>query len=88
MWCDCSEIPQFTHTKFLYFQKKIKKRLVINFVEAAAIKVYCDLLVKLFMSQAFCEEGNITENGVLAFCKYVLFPVMEVKAKAGKLIYP
>ncbi|XP_065648187.1 tyrosine--tRNA ligase, cytoplasmic isoform X2 [Hydra vulgaris] len=36
-------------------------------------------LIKKKISKAFCEEGNITENGVLAFCKFVLFPVMEHK---------
>lgn len=27
------------------------------------------------LKKAFCEPGNITENGVLSFCKHVLFPL-------------
>merc|ERR1719516_836151 len=27
------------------------------------------------LKKAFCEPGNITDNGVLSFCKYVIFPV-------------
>jgi len=34
-------------------------------------------------SQAFCEEGNIAENGVLSFCKFVLYPIMELKGQKG-----
>lgn len=39
--------------------------------------------LKKKISKAFCEEGNIEENGVLAFCKHVLFPVIDVKSKPG-----
>jgi len=31
--------------------------------------------IKKKLKKAFCEPGNITENGVLSFCKYVVFPV-------------
>lgn len=31
--------------------------------------------VKKKLKKAFCEPGNIEDNGVLAFCKYVLFNV-------------
>merc|ERR1711862_814711 len=27
------------------------------------------------LKKAFCEPGNITDNGVLSFCKFVIFPV-------------
>ena len=27
-------------------------------------------------SQAFCEPGKVKENGVLAFARYVLFPIL------------
>ncbi|CAL1539466.1 unnamed protein product [Lymnaea stagnalis] len=32
-------------------------------------------LVNKKLKKAFCEPGNITENGVLSFCKHVLFPL-------------
>lgn len=33
--------------------------------------------VKKKLKRAFCEPGNITDNGVLAFCKHVIFPLQE-----------
>jgi len=33
-------------------------------------------LVKKKLKKAFCEPGNITDNGVLSFCKHVIFPLM------------
>jgi len=32
--------------------------------------------VKKKIRGAFCEEGNIDRNGVLAFCKSVIFPLL------------
>lgn len=37
--------------------------------------------VKKKMKKAFCEPGNVENNGVLAFAKYVLFPL---QTDAGK----
>ena len=37
----------------------------------------------LFCFQAFCEEGNIEDNGVLAFAKFVIFSVLETRQKTG-----
>jgi len=39
--------------------------------------------IKKKIAKAFCEEGNITENGVLSFCKFVLYPVLEIQGKQG-----
>lgn len=41
----------------------------IDLLDSAAV-------VKKKLNKAFCEEGNVTENGVLSFCKYVIFPVV------------
>ena len=27
------------------------------------------------MKKGFCEPGNIADNGILSFCKYVIIPV-------------
>lgn len=35
--------------------------------------------VKKKLSKAFCEEGNVANNGVLSFAKHVLFPLNEGK---------
>jgi len=29
------------------------------------------------LNKAFCEPGNIGKNGVLAFAKYVIFPLLD-----------
>merc|ERR1711936_859246 len=31
--------------------------------------------LKKKLKKAFCEPGNITDNGILSFCKYVIIPV-------------
>ncbi|RUS69276.1 hypothetical protein EGW08_022964 [Elysia chlorotica] len=42
--------------------------------------------IKKKLKKAFCEPGNITDNGILSFCKHVLFPLrtsaFEVKRPA------
>ncbi|BFZ10261.1 hypothetical protein BsWGS_13299 [Bradybaena similaris] len=42
--------------------------------------------VKKKLKKAFCEPGNIADNGVLSFCKHVLFPLrttaFEIKRTA------
>ena len=35
------------------------------------------------IKKAFCEEGNIEENGLLSFAKFVLFPLYTLKGKPG-----
>lgn len=35
--------------------------------------------VKKKLNKAFCEEGNIEENGILAFAKFVIFSVLETR---------
>lgn len=37
--------------------------------------------VKKKLKKAFCEPGNIEENGILSFCKHVLFPLRGSKGK-------
>lgn len=33
--------------------------------------------VKRKLKKAFCEPGNIIDNGILAFSKHVIFPMMK-----------
>ncbi|KAF9917971.1 hypothetical protein BX616_010720 [Lobosporangium transversale] len=37
--------------------------------------------VKRKLAKAFCEEGNVAENGILAFVKTVLFPLRSMNGK-------
>lgn len=39
--------------------------------------------VQAKIRKAFCEEGNIEQNGVLPFVKHVLFPVFKLKGIAS-----
>ena len=38
--------------------------------------------IKKKINNAFCEEGNVEQNGILSFAKHVLFPL----SKDGKLV--
>jgi tyrosyl-tRNA synthetase len=33
--------------------------------------------IKKKLKKAFCEPGNIENNGILAFCKSVIFPLLK-----------
>jgi tyrosyl-tRNA synthetase len=35
--------------------------------------------IKRKMKKCFCEPGNVDENGLLAFCKFVAFPIQKGK---------
>ncbi len=39
--------------------------------------------VKKKLKKAFCEPGNVEDNGILSFCKFVIFPVV---VKDGKFL--
>merc|ERR1712018_132660 len=43
--------------------------------------------VKKKLKKAFCEPGNIADNGVLSFCKFVIFPV-ALKGEKFKIARP
>jgi len=59
-------IPGLTGAKMSSSEEESK----IDLLDSAA-------LVKKKMKKAFCEPGNIKENGVLAFLKYVIFPLLN-----------
>ena len=39
------------------------------------------------VNKAFCEEGNLFVNPLLVFCKYVIFPVLELKGLTEFIIH-
>ncbi|KAK7058328.1 hypothetical protein VNI00_001959 [Paramarasmius palmivorus] len=41
-------------------------------------------VVKKKIKLAFCEEGNVQENGILSFAEAVLFPISELRAERLK----
>jgi tyrosyl-tRNA synthetase len=42
-------------------------------------------VVRKKIKKAFCEEGNITENGLLAFAKAVLIPVSQLRIDQARM---
>lgn len=64
-------MPGLTGTKMSSSEEDSK----IDILDSAAA-------VKKKIKGAFCEEGNIENNGILSFCKHVLFPL----SKDGKLV--
>lgn len=39
--------------------------------------------IKRKLKKAFCEPGNVEENGVLTFVKHVVFPILETRENKG-----
>lgn len=39
------------------------------------------------VNKAFCEEGNMCDNPLLVFCKYVIFPILELKSETNFVIH-
>ena len=38
--------------------------------------------VKKKLKKAFCEPGNIENNGILGFCKSVIFPLLKEEGES------
>jgi len=81
-------LPQLGYAKRIHLMNPMVPGLTGAKMSSSEEDSKIDLLddeksVKKKISKAFCEEGNIEENGVLSFCKFVLFPVMEMKGHAG-----
>lgn len=57
-------MPGLTGTKMSSSEEDSK----IDLLDSAA-------QVKKKLKKAFCEPGNIVDNGILSFCKHVLFPL-------------
>ncbi|XP_064613085.1 tyrosine--tRNA ligase, cytoplasmic-like [Liolophura sinensis] len=61
-------VPGLTGTKMSSSDEDSK----IDLLDSAA-------QVKKKLKKAFCQPGNITENGLLSFCKHVIFPLLKNK---------
>ena len=59
-------VPGLTGAKMSSSEEESK----IDLLDSAAF-------VKKKIKKSFCEPGNIKENGVLAFLKYVIFPLLN-----------
>lgn len=77
-------LPQLGYAKRIHLMNPMVPGLTGAKMSSSEEESKIDLLddektVKKKISKAFCEEGNITENGVLSFCKFVVYPIMELK---------
>ncbi|CAH2087402.1 unnamed protein product [Euphydryas editha] len=79
-------LPQLGYTKRVHLMNPMVPGLTGGKMSASEEDSKIDLLdnpanVKKKLKKAFCEPGNITDNGVLSFTKHVIFPLMKVDEK-------
>lgn len=75
-------LPQLGYAKRVHLMNPMVPGLTGGKMSASEEDSKIDLLdnpanVKKKLKKAFCEPGNITENGVLSFTKHVVFPLMK-----------
>ncbi|CAG7666140.1 unnamed protein product [Allacma fusca] len=75
-------LPQLGYAKRIHFMNPMVPGLSGGKMSSSEIESKIDLLdsaaeVKKKLKKAFCEPGNIEDNGVLSFCKYVIFPLFD-----------
>ncbi|CAG2246578.1 YARS [Mytilus edulis] len=73
-------LPHLGYTKRIHFMNPMVPGLTGSKMSSSEEDSKIDLLdtaaqVKKKLKMAFCEPGNITENGLLSFCKHVLYPI-------------
>lgn len=75
-------LPQLGYSKRIHLMNPMVPGLTGGKMSSSEEDSKIDLLdnpsaVKKKLKKAFCEPGNLEENGVLAFVKYVLFPLLH-----------
>jgi tyrosyl-tRNA synthetase len=75
-------LPQMGYAKRIHLMNPMVPGLSGGKMSSSEIESKIDLLdspaeVKKKLKKAFCEPGNIADNGVLSFCKHVVFPIFE-----------
>jgi len=73
-------LPALGYAKRAHFMNPMVPGLTGAKMSSSEADSKIDLLdsaasIKKKLKKAFCEPGNIQDNGVLSFCKYVIFPV-------------
>jgi len=73
-------LPALGYAKRAHFMNPMVPGLTGAKMSSSEADSKIDLLdsassIKKKLKKAFCEPGNIKDNGVLSFCKYVIFPV-------------
>ena len=72
-------LPSLGYTKRAHLINPIVPGLTGNKMSASEADSKIELFespadIKKKLKKAFCEPGNIIDNGVLSFCKFVIFP--------------
>lgn len=73
-------LPQLGYAKRIHLMNPMVPGLSGGKMSSSEAESKIDLLdtpaaVKTKLKKAFCEPGNIADNGVLSFAKYVIFPL-------------
>lgn len=76
------QLPRLGYAKRIHLMNPMVPGLTGGKMSASEEDSKIDLLdspavVKKKLKKAFCEPGNITENGILSFTKHVIFPLMK-----------
>lgn len=76
-------LPQLGYRKRVHLMNPMVPGLTGTKMSSSEEDSKIDLLdnpsaIKRKLKRAFCEPGNIEDNGVLSFVKYVLFPLMTI----------
>ncbi|KAL4717021.1 hypothetical protein ACJJTC_016908 [Scirpophaga incertulas] len=76
-------LPQLGYTKRIHLMNPMVPGLTGAKMSSSEEDSKIDLLdnpsnVKKKLKKAFCEPGNIADNGVLSFAKHVIFPLLKV----------
>ncbi|XP_022290160.2 tyrosine--tRNA ligase, cytoplasmic-like [Crassostrea virginica] len=81
-------LPHLGYTKRIHLMNPMVPGLTGDKMSSSVEDSKIDLLdspssLKKKLKKAFCEPGNVKENGVLSFCQHVLFPL---RGKNGFLV--
>lgn len=78
-------MPQLGHAKAIHLMNPMVPGLNGNKMSASDADSKIDVLedagsIAKKLRRAFCEEGNVENNGILAFARHVIFPVLELRS--------
>ncbi|RKP23170.1 Aminoacyl-trna synthetase cytokine [Syncephalis pseudoplumigaleata] len=81
-------LPHLGYRKRAHLMNPMVPGLSGSKMSASDVNSKIDLLddpktVEKKIKQAFCEEGNVENNGVLAFIRHVLFPISSLKKEGA-----
>lgn len=79
-------MPQLSFQKSVHLMNPMVPGLTGTKMSSSEADSKIDLIddpktVESKIRKAFCEEGNVERNGILPFCKHVLFPCLEVQQR-------